>query len=115
MFVHPDSREPFGIGPLDAWASGIPVVVPNASGVLSYANSRNARLAEPSGQAFADVVRPALASPDPARLLAGRATVRAFAWEEMASRCLALYERLHRLRLAPVGVTAQPPECAAPR
>ena len=30
VFVHPNPKEPFGIGPLEAMASGVPVVVPNA-------------------------------------------------------------------------------------
>ena len=36
VFVHPNPREPFGIGPLEAMASRVPVVVPSAGGVLSY-------------------------------------------------------------------------------
>lgn len=56
-FLHPNPREPFGIAPLEAMASGLPLVVPNAGGVLSYANTENAWLAEPNGEAFADAVR----------------------------------------------------------
>ena len=47
VFVHPNPREPFGIGPLEAMASRVPVVSPSAGGVLSYANPTNAWLAEP--------------------------------------------------------------------
>jgi alpha-1,6-mannosyltransferase len=51
-FVHPNPREPFGIGPLEAMASGVPLVAPAAGGLLSYANDTNAWLAEPTGEAF---------------------------------------------------------------
>ncbi len=45
MLLHPNPREPFGLAPLEAMASGLPVVVPEAGGVLSYASARNAWLA----------------------------------------------------------------------
>src|SRR5262249_26256396 len=35
-FVHPNHREPFGIAPLEAMASGLSLVAPNRGGVLSY-------------------------------------------------------------------------------
>ncbi|MEP6947443.1 MAG: glycosyltransferase [Acidobacteriota bacterium] len=57
IFVHPNPREPFGIAPLEAMASGIPTIAPNAGGVLSYANSENAWLAEPDAGSFAAAVR----------------------------------------------------------
>ena len=47
--VHPNPREPFGIAPLEAMASGLPVVAPRAGGVLSYAGEGNAWLVEPAG------------------------------------------------------------------
>ena len=55
--IHPNPREPFGIAPLEAMASGLPVVAPRFGGVLSYANEDNSWLAEPSGESFADAVR----------------------------------------------------------
>src|SRR5262249_35787059 len=36
-FVHTNPNEPFGIAPLEALASGLPLVAPNAGGVVSYA------------------------------------------------------------------------------
>ena len=45
VFIHPNPREPFGIAPLEAMAAGVPMVAPNAGGVLSYANNENAWLA----------------------------------------------------------------------
>ena len=57
VFVHPNPREPFGIAPLEAMASGVPTVAPNAGGILSYATNDNAWLVEPNGEAFAAAVR----------------------------------------------------------
>ena len=47
VFVHPNPKEPFGIAPLEAMASGVATVAPNAGGILSYATSTNAWLVEP--------------------------------------------------------------------
>lgn len=57
VFVHPNPREPFGIAPLEAMASGIPTLAPNAGGILSYATNENAWLVEPNGEDFAAAVR----------------------------------------------------------
>lgn len=57
VFVHPNPREPFGIAPLEAMASGVATVAPNAGGILSYANGDNAWLVEPNGKEFANAVR----------------------------------------------------------
>lgn len=61
VFVHPNPREPFGIAPLEAMASGVATVAPNAGGILSYANSDNAWLIEPNGSDFASAVREIMA------------------------------------------------------
>ncbi len=57
VFVHPNPREPFGIAPLEAMASGTPTLAPNAGGLLAYATNENAWLVEPNGKAFAVAVR----------------------------------------------------------
>jgi phosphatidylinositol alpha 1,6-mannosyltransferase len=57
VFVHPNPREPFGIAPLEAMASGTPTLAPNAGGLLSYATNENAWLTEPTGENFAAAVR----------------------------------------------------------
>ena len=57
VFVHPNPREPFGIAPLEAMASGVATVAPNGGGILSYATNENAWLVEPTGDAFADAIR----------------------------------------------------------
>jgi alpha-1,6-mannosyltransferase len=96
LFVHPNPREPFGIAPLEAMASGTPLLVPNAGGVLSYANQDNAWLAPPDAEAFAAAVeRVFSASNERKRLaLAARQTAEKFAWPTITARFLALYRDL---------------------
>lgn len=56
-FVHPNPHEPFGIAPLEAMSSGLPVIAPHTGGVTSYANSSNAWLVSPEPSAFAEAAR----------------------------------------------------------
>lgn len=103
VFVHPNPREPFGIGPLEAMASRIPVVLPSAGGVLSYANPMNAWLAEPVGASFAHAVRSVVTRPSDARLAAATETARQLDWSRVASQFFRLYDDLHRRRVAAAG------------
>lgn len=96
VFVHPNPREPFGIGPLEAMASRIPVVAPSVGGVLSYANHRNAWLAAPDAPSFAFAIRTAVSAPDPARMAAAFETARTFDWSAIAARYFRLYDELYR-------------------
>lgn len=98
VFVHPNPREPFGIGPLEAMASRVPVVLPSAGGVLSYANPTNAWLADPVGESFAHAVRSVVLRPDESRIAAAYETARQLDWSRVASRFFKLYEDLHRRR-----------------
>ena len=94
VFVHPNPREPFGIGPLEAMASGVPVVVPSAGGVLEYASLKNAWLAEPTATAFAAAVRAARRG-DPDRIRAARETAHQFRWTDVTQRYFSLYDDIH--------------------
>ncbi|MDX2154770.1 MAG: glycosyltransferase [Bryobacteraceae bacterium] len=98
IFVHPNPREPFGIAPLEAMASGLALVAPNEGGVLSYANDRNAWLSPATPQEFAATIRQ-VRSDDAARAaraVEGRRTAAEFRWENITARFLALYEELHQ-------------------
>ena len=64
VFVHPNPKEPFGIAPLEAMASGVATVAPNAGGILSYANDDNAWLVEANGASFANAVREIVGNDD---------------------------------------------------
>ena len=64
VFVHPNPKEPFGIAPLEAMASGVPTVAPNAGGLLSYATDENIWLAEPNAKDFAAKIREITENPE---------------------------------------------------
>ncbi len=99
VFAHPNPREPFGIGPLEAMAAGVPVVVPNAGGVLSYANDGNSWLAPPEPEAFADAIVDASRGRATARVQRAVDTAHAHAWEIVAGRYFDLLDRRHAARL----------------
>lgn len=92
VFVHPNPREPFGIGPLEAMASGIPLVAPRAGGVLEYAGDHNAWLATPDPVAFAEAVRGAAARGG--RVARAIMTAREFSWQAVTRHYFALYDEL---------------------
>jgi glycosyltransferase involved in cell wall biosynthesis len=63
-FVHPNPKEPFGIAPLEAMASGAPTLAPDSGGILSYATDENAWLVAPTGANFAKAVREIIDNPN---------------------------------------------------
>ncbi|MPY87425.1 MAG: glycosyltransferase [Luteitalea sp.] len=103
VFVHPNPHEPFGIAPLEAMASGIPLVAPAAGGLLSYASDGNAWLAEPTGQAFATAVgaacQPGVRRAQ--RIACARATAARFDWTHVARVIFGVYDALHARRMVP--------------
>lgn len=97
VFVHANGREPFGIGPLEAMASGVPVVVPSSGGVLTYASAANAWLAEPTPQGLASAVASVVRQPALARrrARAGLETAATFTWPSATDRLMDLTARIH--------------------
>jgi len=97
IFIHPNPREPFGISPLEAMASGTPVVAPNSGGVLSYATDENAWLKEPDAEDYFAAVRDIFNDPEKRERKIKNAleTVRRFSWENSTDRLFGLYDKLY--------------------
>lgn len=96
VFIHPNPKEPFGIAPLEAMASGVPTVAPNSGGILSYATNDNAWLVEPTGEAFAVAIREVMDDPElrNSKIESALETVRANTREASTDRLFATYDQM---------------------
>jgi alpha-1,6-mannosyltransferase len=101
-FLHPNPREPFGLGPLEAMASATPVVLPRAGGVLSYATDANSWLASPDPAGLGRALVDALSHADDARARAEQAllTARSLDWRVVVPEAFRIYDGIHAERLA---------------
>lgn len=101
VFVHANPREPFGIAPLEAMATGVPVVLPDSGGVLTYASAANAWLTKATATGLAAAVTRVFEQPAHAarRIRAGLETAEDFRWERATDRLLDLTARAHAYRL----------------
>ncbi len=97
VFVHPNPKEPFGIAPLEAMASGVPTVAPKAGGILSYATDENAWLVEASGSAFADAIREVVENETlrSGKIAKALETARANTREASTNLLFATYDRIY--------------------
>lgn len=96
-FIHPNPREPFGIAPLEAMASGLPLIAPNTGGVSSYAGPANAWVAPATVEGFASAVEDMLANESERtnRVKNALRTAAQYRWENVAASFLDLYADLH--------------------
>ena len=97
VFVHPNPKEPFGIAPLEAMASGVATVAPNAGGILSYATDENAWLVEPDGEKFASAIREIINDPElrDKKIARALATARENTREASTDRLFATYDKIY--------------------
>jgi glycosyltransferase involved in cell wall biosynthesis len=97
VFVHPNPKEPFGIAPLEAMASGVATVAPNAGGILSYATNENAWLVEPDGEKFASAVREIVSDPElrDKKIAKALSTARENTREASTDRLFATYDKIY--------------------
>ncbi|HEY6328168.1 MAG TPA: glycosyltransferase [Blastocatellia bacterium] len=95
IFVHPNPREPFGIAPLEAMASGLALVAPDSGGVLSYADLHSSWLVPPDAASFANAI---VDASDPElrrqRSAAARKVAERFNWPIIANRLFDLFDHL---------------------
>jgi alpha-1,6-mannosyltransferase len=116
VFIHPNPREPFGIAPLEAMASGLPLIAPNRGGVTSYANSQNAWIAPPDVESFASTVEAVLAN-EPERIRRAQNALRTaqeYRWEKAAASFLDLYAELHAAAVSQNGLLPAPAFSSTP-
>jgi glycosyltransferase involved in cell wall biosynthesis len=96
VFVFPSLYEGFGLPPLEAMASGTPVVTSNLSSLPEVAGDA-ALLADPYDPgAIADAIYTVLTDPSIRRDLRSKGLVRArqFSWEASARRVHEIYQRM---------------------
>lgn len=98
VFVHPNPREPFGIGPLEAMASGLPLVAPDTGGVTTYATEDAAWPATAEPEVFAARIREVFGNEHVRLRKVSRAleVARDYRWELVARRFFTTYEQLLR-------------------
>jgi glycosyltransferase involved in cell wall biosynthesis len=96
-FVLPSRHEPFGIVVLEAWASGLPVIVSRVGGLLKLVTHEKDGLHFPSGDVEALTAALARLADDPGLRIslaeAGRASVsRDYTWKAVATKLEEIYQ-----------------------
>jgi glycosyltransferase involved in cell wall biosynthesis len=97
VFIHPNPKEPFGIAPLEAMASGVATVAPNAGGILSYATNENAWLVAPDPAPFVAAIREFVDDPElrEQKITKAIATARDNTREASTDRLFATYDEIY--------------------
>ncbi len=100
VFTHPNPREPFGIAPLEAMASGLPLVCPETGGIRSYATPLVSWPVPADPASFArGITEASLDEPlRHSKVRQARQTAERHAWPNVCARYFRLYDELHALR-----------------
>lgn len=97
-FVYPSRYEGFGIPPLEAMASGTPVISSNAASLPEVVGEAAVTLPPMSAAKLADAIGELVNSPARRRSLAarGRKQARSFSWKRTARQTVAVYDAVLR-------------------
>ncbi len=100
VFAFPSLLEGFGLGPLEAMASGTPVVACEASSIPEVAGDAAFLVAPGDSRAMGGAILSLLTQPGHAATMRNRglARARAFSWRATAEGTLAAYEQVIRAR-----------------
>lgn len=100
VFVFPSLFEGFGLGPLEAMASGTPVVACEASSIPEVTGDAAFLVAPGDTRAMAGAILSFLTQPEHAATQRNRGLARArdFSWRKTAEATLAVYQRVARAR-----------------
>jgi glycosyltransferase involved in cell wall biosynthesis len=96
VFAFPSRYEGFGLGPLEAMASGTPVVACTASSIPEVVGDAAFLVDPDDSRAMGGAILSLMLQPDHAALLRDRGLARAreFSWQRTAEATLAVYEQL---------------------
>jgi glycosyltransferase involved in cell wall biosynthesis len=96
VFVFPSRYEGFGLGPLEAMASGTPVVASAAASIPEVVGDAAFLVDPDDSRAMGGAILSLILEPDHAALLRNRGLARAreFSWRRTAEATLAVYEQL---------------------
>jgi glycosyltransferase involved in cell wall biosynthesis len=98
VFVFPSRYEGFGLGPLEAMASGTPVVASAAASIPEVVGDAAFLVDPDDSRAMGGAILSLILEPDHAALLRNRGLARAreFSWRRTAEATLAVYEQFER-------------------
>ena len=100
LLVYPSSYEGFGMPPLEAMASGTPVITSNRSSLPEVVGDAGITVEPRNEAALADAMDRVLQSPERRDAMRARGLVQArrFSWQSAAETCLNAYQSVLKSR-----------------